>query len=182
MARSKITVTDRGEGVKNATVATLRERNPALAARLAGNVFGGGDRKIPLKEKHDWEGGRWHIFISNEDVPQASALEMKRLGYVPVVADDLDCPVNESGFTLTPDGYLARGPHNKEMLWKMEGDDFKLVQAEKTRRNNAGTGSRDKIKNDMANAAGASLGDEAGSFIQGLEGQVIDRITGGDAA
>lgn len=180
--KSQITVTDRGEGAKNAAVASLRERNPALARRLAGNVHGGGSRKIPLKEGHDWEGGRWRIYISNEDVPQASALEMKEYGYVPVTPEDLACKVEEAGFKLSTDGYLVRGPQGKEMLWKMEGADYRLVQEAKTTANNRGTGSAAKIKSDMANAASASMGDEAATFINGLEGQVVDRITGGDAA
>lgn len=170
--KSQITVTDRAEGAKNSAV-DLARRNPALARRLAGNPFGGGSRAIPMKET-----GRWHTYIANTYVDEGEFLRMKERGWEPVRPDDLGCKVEESGFRLSPDGYLVRGPQGQEMLWKMDAADYRLLVAAKTDANMHGIGSAKKIKEDMANAAGSQIGSEAGDYINSLDGQVIDRIVG----
>lgn len=174
--KSVITVTDRAEGVKN-SAADLARRNPALARRLAGNPHGSGSRKIPLKDE-----ARWHTYISNTEMNENENLLMKERGWVPVVPDDLACPVDETGFRVSPDGYLIRGAQGKEMLWKMSTEDYRILQDVKTRYNQRGIGSASTIKRDLTEAASSQMGDEAASYINGLEGSVIDRITGGDAA
>lgn len=173
--KSVITVSDRSEGSKNAAV-ELARRNPALARRLAGNPHGAGSRTIPMKEV-----GRWQTYISNAEINEGENLVMKERGWVPVTPDDLGCPVDETGFRLSPDGYLVRGPQGKEMLWKMAAEDYRLLQQVKTDYNLKGIGSASKIKQDMASAASSQMGDEAASYINNLEGQVVDTITGGQA-
>ncbi len=64
----------------------------------------------------------------------------------------------------------------------MAADDYRLLSDAKTDANMRGIGSAKKIKADMAEAAGSQIGSEAGDYIHGLDGAVIDRITGGDAA
>lgn len=168
--KSKITVTSRAD--------TAKTRNAALARRLAsGNPFAAGTKSIPLKEPH-----RWHTYIANTYVDDSAFYEMRRNGWEPLLPEDLGCPIEESGFTVSVDGHLVRGPRGQEMIFKMDADDYRLLERAKTERNMASIGSRSKTKNEMANAAGKQLGDEAGSFINGLQGEVIDRITGGDAA
>ena len=48
-----------------------------------------------------------------------------------------------------------------------------------TDQNKQGIGATSKIKADLAEAAGSQLGSEAGDYIHGLDGQVIDQIAGG---
>lgn len=173
MARkSQITVSNRADALKSGA-AELARRNPALARRLAGNPFGGGTRAIPLKEPE-----RWHTFIANTYVDESAFLRMKENGWVPLTPDDLACAVEESGFRLSPDGYLVRGPQGQEMVFKMDREDYRLLADAKTQANLKGIGSASKIKADMAEAAASQMGDEAANYIANLPGQVVDRITG----
>jgi hypothetical protein len=64
----------------------------------------------------------------------------------------------------------------------MDKDDFALVQQRKTEANLKGIGSASKVKSDIANAAAGAHGSEAADFLSHMPGQVIDKITGGDAA
>jgi hypothetical protein len=171
MARkSQITVTNRAE--------TAKTRNVALARRLAsGNVQGGGTRALPLKEPQ-----RWHTYIANTYLNESEFYDMKQKGWEPLAPEDLGCKVEDSGFTLSTDGYLVRGVQGKEMVFKMDKADYDLLVTAKTSQNLRGIGSAKKVKADIAEAAGSQLGDEAGSYINSLDGQVIDRITGGDGA
>lgn len=173
--KSQITVTDRAEGAKNRAV-ELARRNPALARRLAGNPFGGGSRAIPMKEP-----GRWQTYVANTYVNDGEFLSMKERGWVPVKPEDLACQVEESGFRLSPDGYLVRGPQGQEMLFKMAVEDHRLLTQAKTDANMKGIGSAKQVKQDTAAAAVGPLGSEAADYISKLDGQVVDRITGGDA-
>lgn len=174
--KSDITITSRAEGAKN-RFAELARTNPALARRLkSGNPFATGSREIPMAEP-----GRWHTYIANADADARAFHKMKAGGWVPLEEADLACPIEESGFQKMPDGSL-RSPDGKDMVFKMAMEDYRLLVRMKTEANMAGIGSQSKIRSDMAEAAGSQLGDEAGSYINSLDGQVIDRITGGDAA
>jgi len=42
----------------------------------------------------------------------------------------------------------------------------------------AGIGSRSKTKAQLAEVASATFGDEAGTYLNSLEGQVVDQIAG----
>jgi len=177
MARkSQITVTNRAETAKTSFAALARE-NPALARRLkSGNPFASGSKDIPLAEKE-----KWHTYIANTDSDARAFHKMKANGWVPLEESDLACPVDESGFTKMPDGSL-RSPDGKDMVFKMAIEHYRVLEAMKTERNMQGIGSSKKMKEQMADAAGHSLGDEAGSYINSLDGNVIDRITGGEPA
>lgn len=169
MARkSAITVTNRGESLKN--------RNAALARRLAGNVHGGGNRALPLKEPE-----RWHTYVANTYLNESEFYDMKQKGWVPLEVGDLGCSVEESGYRLSETGHLVRGPRGEEMLFKMDKADYRLLEAAKTAQNMRGIGSQSKIRTDMAEAAAGALGSEAADYIHGLDGAVVDRITGGEA-
>jgi hypothetical protein len=171
--KSSISVTSRADSAKT--------RNVVLARRLAsGNPDGGGNRSIPLKEPE-----RWYTRIENCLVDSGRFYKMvHELGYEPVKPEDLACTPAEIGFTVSPDGNIVRGPlgADQEMLFKMPKEDRALLDEAMTRRNMQGIGSASKVKADLANAAGGALGGEAGDYIANLDGGVIDRITGGDAA
>ena len=174
--KSQITVTSRAEQQKNRIAAITRE-NPALARRLAsGNPFANGSKEIPLREPE-----KWHTYLANNEADSRAFYKMKYNGWIPLTEDDLACPLEESGFVKAPDGSL-RSPDNKDMLFKMDVNAYRTLEAMKTAANSRGIGSASQVKSDMADAAGRELGDEAGSFIHGLDGKVIDTITGGDAS
>lgn len=170
--KPSISVTSRGEGAKN--------RNAALARRLQGNPFASGSRPIPLKDSERWQ-TRW----ANSELNENRHFQMKAdLGWEPVTAADLPNGVTPDGIGLSvaPDGQLCRGVRGTERLYKMDKEDFAAVQERKTQANLKGIGSASKIKADMADAAAASHGSEAAEFINSMPGQVIDKITGGEAA
>lgn len=168
MAKQPIQVTDRADAATT--------RNLALLRRLGGaNVFGQGSRAIPMREA-----GRWKLYVANTYANENAMYDMREKGWEPVLPKELACAVEESGFRVSPDGFLVKGPQGQEQLWKMPVEDYRLLQQTKTAANMRGIGSGSQTKHDIANAAGAALGSEAGDFLHGLQGHVIDTITGGD--
>lgn len=171
--KSAITVSSRQDAAIS-NLASVARDNPALARRLkSGNVNGGGNRELPLKEPQ-----RWQTYLANTYANDNAFFEMRELGWIPLVADDLKCEVQESGFRLSTDGYLVRGPQGQEMLWKMDRDHYRLLEQARTASNLRGIGSAKKIKSDLAEAASSQMGGEAGDYIHNLDGQVIDSIAG----
>ena len=161
--KSAITVTRRADAVKTT--------NAALARRLAGNPHGAGSRQVPIKDASEWQ-----TYIENTYNNANAFYEMKERGWVPMLPADLACPVEDSGFQVSPDGYLVRGPQGQEMLFKMAASDYALLMAAKTRVNLQGIGSASKIRTDMAEAASKQLGSEAADYIHDLPGQVVDTL------
>ena len=172
--KSNINVTNRAETARNSFAAIARD-NPALARRLQGSPFASGSKEIPLAEPQ-----RWHTYIANTDSDPRAFHKMRYNGWVPLEEGDLACPVEESGFQKMPDGSL-RSPDGKDMVFKMDIDHYRALEQAKTASNMRGIGSRSKTQAEMAEHAGSNLGDEAGSYINSLDGQVIDRITGDTA-
>ncbi len=169
MARkSTINVTSRA--------AVAKVRNTALARRLAsGNVQGGGNRPIPLLEPE-----RWHTYIANTYQHEDEFYRIKELGWEPLTPEDLACKVEESGYRLSEDGHLVRGEKGREMVFKMDAEDYKVLEQAKTATNMRGIGSAKKAKDDVVEAASSHLGDEAASYLNSLDGSVMDKITGVD--
>ena len=178
MARkSNISVTSRAETAKNRTLAQLRE-NPVLARRLAsGNLQGGGNATVPLKEAD-----RWYTRRDNQLAdPNMFYRLVHEMGYQPVRAEDLQDGITPSmiGYRVTEDGYLVQGPAGQEeMLFKMDKADRALLDQAMTEQNLRGVGSASKIKADMAEAAASQMGSEAADYVNGLSGSVIDQIAG----
>ncbi len=165
MAKSRITVTPRAEAT----------RNEILARRLqGGNLHGaGGTRAIPMKD------GGWYTRIENNYADESMHYRMvHELGYEPVTPDMLACKPEEIGFKVSADGFLVRGPNGGEMVYRMAAEDRKLLEKAQTEANMAGIGSRSKTKAQLAEVAGATFGDEAGTYLNSLEGQVVDQIAG----
>lgn len=166
--KSNITVTSRGDQAKT--------RNAVLARRLqGGNIHGaGGTRAIPLKEDG------FYTRIENNYADESMHYRMvHELGYEPLRPEHLNCKPEEIGFKVSADGFLVRGPNGGEMIYRMANEDRKLLEQAQTEANNAGIGSRSKTQSQMAEVAGKQFGDEAGSYMASLEGQVIDQVTGG---
>lgn len=136
--------------------------NAALARRLAGqNVFGGGTKKIPLKEE-----ARWNTRIANGDLHEQRLYEMRHdLGWEPLLPEDLSCTPEEAGFRVNESGYLVRGQRGQEMAFKMAKEDFAVLTQRKTERNSAEIGRPNKVKENVANAVANEHGSEAGDFV-----------------
>ena len=164
--KSQITVTSRADRVKT--------RNAALARRLAGNPHADGRRDVPLREPE-----RWHLYEANTYANANEFHLMRERGWVPLLPEDLACPVEESGYRLE-NGALVRGPRGDQMLWKMEQEDYDLLMEAKTRANMKGINSAKQAREDMANAVAGVHGSEAADFMARQPGSVIDTITGGE--
>jgi hypothetical protein len=171
-SKSRITVTSRANVAKDRMAAAAR--NPVLAKRLAGNLHGGGNSTLPLKEP-----GRWYTRIENQLADPNMFYRMRHeMGYEPLTAADLNCTPQEAGFR-EENGVLVRGAvGHEEMVFKMATEDRAVLEQAMTQANLQGIGSAKKIKADLAEAAGAQLGSEAGDYINGLSGSVIDQIGG----
>ena len=166
--KSQIAVSNRADAAKTANV--------ALARRLSsGRVHGGGSRTVPLKEPE-----RWHTYIANTWATDSAFHDMREGGWVPLLPGDLACPVEESGFRLSEDGYLVRGEKGREMIFKMDVADYALLEAAKTRHNMQGIGSAKRVREDIASAAAGPLGSEAAEFLHNMPGQVLDTIVSGE--
>lgn len=161
-----VTVTSRAEGGRN--------RNAALARRLAGNPHASGSRAVPLKHAEIWA-TRW----ANNEMNDNRHWQMTHeLGWEPVTREDLEDGVTPDslGLRVSEDGGLVRGARGNERLYKMRKEDQDAVMARKTEYNLRGVGSAAKIKQDAANAAAASHGTEAADYIANLPGEVVDKL------
>lgn len=165
--KASIAVSSRSDSAKTANV--------ILARRLAsGNINGGGNREIPLKEKD-----RWYTRIDNTLLNESHFYDMvHRFGYQPLTADDLACTPEQAGFRVNESGYLVRGARGEEMAFKMSKEDRAMLDQARTAANLKGIGSQKTIKDDMAEAASSHLGAEAADYIDGLDGKVVDEIVG----
>ncbi len=163
--KSQISVTSRADKALNAV----------LARRLkGGNLHGaGGTRAIPMKD------GGFYTRIENNYADESMHYRMvHELGYEPVTPDMISCKPEEIGFKVSADGYLVRGPNGGEMVYRMAAADRKLLEQAQTEANMAGIGSRSKTQAQLASVAGQTFGDEAGEYLNSLDGQVIDQIAG----
>ena len=165
--KSSIAVSSRADSAKT--------DNTVLARRLKGNLQGGGNRTIPLKEPQ-----RWYTRIENNQADEQRFYHMvHELGYLPVKPEDLACEPAQIGFRVSEDGNLVRGGGTLvEMLFKMPVEDRALLDQAFTQANMRGIGSASKIKRDMAEATAASHGDEAANYVNSLDGEVSDQIVG----
>ncbi len=158
---------------KSAIQVTTR-KNDALARRLAGgNPFATGTRAIPLKEP-----ARWHTRIENDYADEGQVYRaVHEGGWLPLEPGDLACTPEEVGLRLNEMGYLVRGIQGREVVLKMAREDYRLLEQAKTRANNATIGRPDKIKHEMANAAAAAHGAQAGDFVHNhVHGTVTDTV------
>lgn len=166
VARKPIIARQREDAEKN--------RQTVLARRLGGNPFGQSTPTIPLKEQGWYT--RWDNTLAN---PQQFYENVHVNGYLPVHKDDLAVSVDQLGVQTTPEGYVCRGSGSMlEILYKMPVEDRKAIKAAQTEENNRriGKGSQSGTREAIANAAGASLGSEAGDYLHKLPGKVVDSL------
>lgn len=129
--------------------------------------------EIPLKDPN------FVARIANGAVSATRHYDMvHELGWEPVMPADLAVPPDQLGFTVNPSGYVCRGTHGEEVLYKQLRVDNDAIAKRKAEVNNKMMGSTARVKQDLANAAASKFGAEAGDFVHGAVGEVIDgRVT-----
>ena len=145
------------------TIQVTKRRNDALAKRLSSpNPNATGQRAIPLKEPK-----RWQLYIGNNYNNDDDLYRLvHEAGWEPLELADLACKPEDVGFRLSEDGKLVRGPQSREMIFKMDIEDYKLLQQRQTDANNATIGKPNKTKQSVTEAVAAVHGGEAADFVQ----------------
>ena len=160
------------EQTNKPAVQVTSRRNDALARRLAtGNAFGSGTKSIPLKEPK-----RWHTRIENDYGDEQQVYRaIHEGGWEPLELADLACKPEDVGLRVNEAGHLVKGAQGREIVLKMAIEDYRAIERMKTEKNLAGIGSPSKTKTQMANAAAAAHGPEAGEFVERhVSGTVTD--------
>jgi hypothetical protein len=103
---------------------------------------------------------RW----SNEEIPGKIWHDMNEGGWEKVRPAELADPMALGGFTVSPDGYVVRGPKGTDHLMKMPRKISTEIERRKAEQNIRDMDPH-RQKAQVAEAAGKSLGDQAGSFI-----------------
>lgn len=154
-------------------VQVTSRRSAALDRRLApgANPHATSVRTIPLREPH-----RWQLYVANDYADEQQLYRMVyEYGWLPLELADLSCTAEEIGYRVNESGHLVRGPQGREVIFKMDKQDYALLMQRKTERNNAGIGSAAKTKAQMAESAAATFGPEAGDYVhKHVTGTVID--------
>lgn len=150
-------------------MAKLKKEISVIERRLqSGTVFTAGSRPIPLKEPKRWT-IRWvnatisadHIFAMRADK-----------GWEYVTLDDLAVDPVEVGANVH-DGKIVKGDKGHEVLMKMPLKDYRILQQHKDLENRKQLG-KQKTKEAIVAAAGATHGDQAAAFLQQTDIGVSD--------
>lgn len=89
----------------------------------------------------------------------------KQAGWEPVRVDDLADPDQVGGFTQSPEGHVTMGDRGTIRLMSMPRQYRDLIEIAKAKFNARHMGDPVATKNDVVNAAGGQLGDQAADFI-----------------
>lgn len=127
-----------------------------------GSPFGSGSFAVPLKEPKRWQ---IRIFTADEGREDRHYRAVHQLGWVPLEESDLAVVPEEIGYRKTDEGYIVSGKRGQHVIMKMPLADYKRLQMAKTAANNKAIGDSKRVKSDMADAAAARFGDQAGDFI-----------------
>jgi hypothetical protein len=141
------------EQKKRPTIEILERRAQGIG------VHGTGSPAIALKEP-GWACRWFNSELSPDHVWRAK----NQKGWEPVTPGELADPEQIGGFQTSPDGFVVRGEKGREVLLKMPSDYRTRIEAQKVKANIAAMDPH-RQKADLATAAGKSMGDEAGSFI-----------------
>ena len=130
---------------------------------------------IPLREP-----GRWALHQANTLVNDARHYTMvHEAGWLPVTIDDLKPGTTPQsvGYRLAEDGRtLCKGPRGDEVLYKKERSVHEAIKLREAKANLKPTQSESAAKADIANAAAAAHGAQAGEYIaSNTTVRVVDR-------
>lgn len=140
---------------------TPRHQISVIERRLQGpTVFRQSSQPIPMREP-----GHWQLYWENGDVSASQVYDtINQKGWEYVEPRDLACAVEEIGAQVQA-GRIVRGPRGAEVLLKMRVEDYRAVQAAKTRENIRATFGAKENKSAIVGGASTALGDEAASFL-----------------
>jgi hypothetical protein len=154
-----------------------------IARRLKGDPRYTKPADVPLKD-----GAKWYLYEANSYADENRHYSIvHEEGYLPVTVDDLPAGITPQsvGWTVAADGLtLCRGVNGAERLYKMSKENRRKIELAKTALNKKGTGSVKAVREDMANAAAAQFGPEAGDAVytgRGPFGGIhVNPLGGGD--
>lgn len=131
----------------------------------------------PASQVRFTEGG-WEARWFNAAIAADHIWRAKEQGWQGVRPAELADPEQIGGFSESPDGFVVRGEKGQELLMKLPTDWRKQIQARKTEQNtrNMRPG---VMKREVAEAAGKTLGDQAGQFVNDnvrVVGDVTDKV------
>lgn len=130
-----------------------------------------GSLPIRLKDEPDFaadpDGSRrlWYVRWINGGIDGRFAQATDALGYVPVRLDELQNPQAIAGLHSATDGLVRRGDRGVEVLVKMPLELYNEVKRRQQARRERRAKNATLVKQDLAESAGRSLGDEAGETI-----------------
>jgi len=132
-----------------------------IQRRLSGsNVFTSGSQATPLRNK--MMRTRWfNRGISDNRFFVAE----NQKGWIKVHKTDVESLDAVSGYDVTPEGYITRGPRGQEMLYMMDTRDYDAIQKAKQDANIKRVSNAKRMAEETADATAATFGDEAGEFI-----------------
>lgn len=132
--------------------------DPRYKKRLD-NPFGSPSIPIQLKDPNR------ECRIFNAAIGSDHIWRAKQKGWDRVRPEDCAIPDQIEAFQISADGFLVRGERGQEHLMSMPKIVRKAIQDAKTRVNIANMGNPHAVKNEVVNAAGKQLGDEAASYL-----------------
>jgi len=145
-----------------ASVADRRKKSVSVIQRRlkGGTLFSAPSQQTPLKNK--MMRTRWFNRGISDD--RFFVAENQR-GWIKVHRTDVESLDAVSGYDVTSEGYITRGPRGQEMLYMMDKRDYEAIQAAKQAANTKRLASARTMRDATADAAAAQFGDEAGDFI-----------------
>jgi hypothetical protein len=150
----------------------FKKPNVQVLQRRLSRPFGAPSTKVKLTED-GWDARWFNAAIAADHIWRA-----KEQGWQGVVPAELADPDQIGGYQVSPDGYVVRGDKGQELLMKLPSDWRKQIQVKKTEENlrNMRPG---VMKREVAEAAGRTLGDQAGQFMNDnvrVVGDVTDKM------
>lgn len=130
-----------------------------------------GSLPIRLKDEPDYlrdpQGKKrtWYLRWINAAENGRWATVTDAMGYVPVYRDELQNPDAVTGLSESKDGVVRRGDKGQEVLVKMPLELYTAIKARQQEARKRRARNAKAIREDIANAAGASIGSQAGDFM-----------------
>jgi len=120
----------------------------------------------------------WYVRWINGAIDGRFSQVTDGLGYVAVRVDELQNPQAVAGLHNAGDGLVRRGDRGVEVLVKMPLELYNEIKRRQQERRERRSKNAKLVKQDLAESAGQSLGDEAGEFVSGgLSVEVRQRRT-----
>ncbi len=148
----------------------LKKSVRVVDRRLKGDaIFGSPSKSIPMKDPKMFP--RWF----NRAIRADKFFEAENeKGWIKVHVSDVASQDAISGYVVTGEGYVTRGPRGDEMLYMMPREQYKQIQQAKDAANRSRLGSKAKRIDHVAEGAAATLGPQAADFIREEGGPTIE--------